>query len=73
MRILVTGVSGQVGGALAVRLGERAYPIDRKILDLARPADIPAVLGRLAPDIIVNPAAYTAVERPRKNSISPGG
>src|SRR2546429_5757885 len=62
-RILVTGVSGQVGGALAARLGERAYPVYRNILDLARPADIPAVLGRLAPDIIVNPAAYTAVDK----------
>jgi dTDP-4-dehydrorhamnose reductase len=63
MRILVTGVSGQVGGALAVRLGERAYPVDRTILDLARPAHIPAVLDRLAPDIIINPAAYTAVDK----------
>jgi dTDP-4-dehydrorhamnose reductase len=63
MRILVTGVSGQVGGALIARLGDRAYPADRSVLDLARPADIPAVLDRLAPDIIVNPAAYTAVDR----------
>ena len=63
MRILVTGVSGQVGGALVARLGDRAYPADRSVLDLARPADIPAVLDRLAPDIIVNPAAYTAVDR----------
>jgi dTDP-4-dehydrorhamnose reductase len=62
LRILVTGVSGQVGGALAARLGERAYPADRSLLDLARPADIPAVLDRLSPDIIINPAAYTAVD-----------
>ena len=63
MKILVTGVSGQVGGALVARLGERAYPVDRKILDLAQPADIPTVLSRLAPDVIVNPAAYTAVDK----------
>jgi dTDP-4-dehydrorhamnose reductase len=63
MRILVTGVSGQVGSALVARLGERAYPVDRKILDLAQPADMPNVLSRLAPDVIVNPAAYTAVDK----------
>jgi dTDP-4-dehydrorhamnose reductase len=63
MRILVTGVSGQVGGALVARLGEGAYPVDRKILDLAQPAHIPAVLNRLAPDVIVNAAAYTAVDQ----------
>jgi dTDP-4-dehydrorhamnose reductase len=62
LRIFVTGVSGQVGGALAARLGERAYPADRSLLDLARPADIPVVLDRLSPDIIINPAAYTAVD-----------
>jgi dTDP-4-dehydrorhamnose reductase len=63
LTILVTGVSGQVGGALAALLGERACPADRSLLDLARPADIPAILNRLAPDIIVNPAAYTAVDK----------
>jgi len=54
--------------------------VDRKILDLARPADIPAVLGGLAPDIIINPAAYTAVDKAEEepdlartvNAVAPG-
>lgn len=65
MRLLLTGVTGQVGGALAPRLESLATIISaqRSTLDLAKPQSIPAVLDRLAPDVIVNPAAYTAVDR----------
>jgi dTDP-4-dehydrorhamnose reductase len=65
MRILVTGVTGQIGSALLSRLPASATTItaDRSMLDLAAPQVIPATLDRLAPDIIVNPAAYTAVDK----------
>jgi dTDP-4-dehydrorhamnose reductase len=65
MRILVTGVTGQVGGALASRLPASATTLaaDRSVLDLAAPQDIPGTLDRLAPDIIINAAAYTAVDK----------
>jgi dTDP-4-dehydrorhamnose reductase len=65
MRILVTGVTGQIGGALLSRLPASATTIaaDRSMLDLAAPQAIPATLDRLAPDIILNPAAYTAVDK----------
>ena len=65
MRILVTGVSGQVGGALVERLrsGGTIIAADRTLLDLARSDEIPAALDRMAPDLIINPAAYTAVDR----------
>jgi dTDP-4-dehydrorhamnose reductase len=65
MRALVTGVSGQVGGALLAPLGEfsTVLPIDERQLDLAQTGTIAASLDRLAPDLIVNPAAYTAVDR----------
>jgi dTDP-4-dehydrorhamnose reductase len=64
MRVLVTGVTGQVGGALVARLRDEATIIaaDRAALDLAAPHAIPAALDRMAPDIIINPAAYTAVD-----------
>jgi dTDP-4-dehydrorhamnose reductase len=65
MRIVVTGVSGQVGSALLAplaRLGT-VIPADRSVLNLANPATIACALDRLAPDLIVNPAAYTAVDR----------
>jgi dTDP-4-dehydrorhamnose reductase len=65
MRILVTGVTGQVGGALVVRLRPQATILaaDRAVLDLSSPGTIPAVLDRLAPEVIVNAGAYTAVDQ----------
>jgi dTDP-4-dehydrorhamnose reductase len=65
MRVLVTGVTGQVGGAVSGRLAK--YPslqaTARGDLDLARPDEIAAALDRLRPDLIINAAAYTAVDR----------
>ncbi|MFN4016083.1 MAG: dTDP-4-dehydrorhamnose reductase [Reyranella sp.] len=65
MRILVTGVTGQVGSALATKLATfgSVVPADRSVLDLTRPEDIASRLDEIAPDLIVNPAAYTAVDR----------
>jgi dTDP-4-dehydrorhamnose reductase len=65
LRILVTGVTGQVGSALAGKLAKfgTVVPADRSVLDLTRPQDIASRLDEIAPDVIVNPAAYTAVDR----------
>lgn len=65
MRFLVTGVSGQIGGALSHRLRELGSVIaaGRGMLDLSQPSALPAQLDALNPDVIVNPAAYTAVDR----------
>lgn len=65
MRILLTGVSGQIGHALLAQLQTRGEIIraDRRLLDLTRPDLIPGVLDTLKPDLIVNPAAYTDVDR----------
>jgi len=65
MRILVTGASGQVGGALVTRLRapHMVVATDRAALDLSRPDAVAAVLDRLTPEVIVNAAAYTAVDQ----------
>lgn len=65
MRILVTGVTGQVGSALCSRLACVATVIsaDRAALDLTKPRQMALRLDELAPDMIVNPAAFTAVDR----------
>jgi dTDP-4-dehydrorhamnose reductase len=65
MRILVTGITGQVGGALVARLEGLGTIMgaDRAALDLSRPEAVADVLDRLAPSVIVNPAAYTAVDK----------
>jgi dTDP-4-dehydrorhamnose reductase len=63
--ILVTGASGQVGYEV-VRL---MAPIGRVVaprrpeLEMASPDSITEVLKRVRPDIVVNAAAYTAVDR----------
>jgi dTDP-4-dehydrorhamnose reductase len=65
MRTLVTGVSGQVGGALARVLAEQLPTVaaDRTRLDLSRPSEIASVLDQIQPGLILNAAAYTAVDR----------
>lgn len=65
MRILITGVTGQVGAALVPRLSPFGTVIsaDRTLIDMTRPGEIAGRLDELAPDVIVNPAAYTAVDK----------
>ena len=65
MRILVTGVGGQVGGALVPRLQKfgTVIPTDVDTLDFAKPDRLVETLDRLGPELIVNPAAYTAVDK----------
>jgi dTDP-4-dehydrorhamnose reductase len=65
MRILLTGVTGQVGAALRAPLecAGALVAADRSQLDLAQPENMAAALDEVAPDLIVNPAAYTAVDR----------
>jgi dTDP-4-dehydrorhamnose reductase len=65
VRILLTGRTGQVGGALCRPLADlgELIAVDRTQLDLSRPETIAGSLDLLKPDLVVNPAAYTAVDR----------
>src|ERR1700737_3368805 len=65
IRILLTGVSGQVGSALRGPLCSigTVLAADRTILDLSRPESLLAALDKLSPDLIINPAAYTSVDQ----------
>lgn len=65
MKILLTGKNGQVGWELAhalAPLGE-VIALDREALDLAVPDQIVSVVRSARPDVLVNAAAYTAVDR----------
>jgi dTDP-4-dehydrorhamnose reductase len=78
--ILITGTSGQVGGALLSLLGDRALRADRQQCDLSRPETLRAYLEAVRPAAIINPAAYTKVDQAegeedlahRINAESPG-
>ncbi|PSO16481.1 dTDP-4-dehydrorhamnose reductase [Bradyrhizobium sp. MOS003] len=65
MRILLTGTAGQVGGALLPLLQGRHDVIApaRAQFDLSKPEALPGKLDEFRPDLIVNPAAYTSVDK----------
>jgi dTDP-4-dehydrorhamnose reductase len=65
MRILLTGATGQVGAALRTPLESMGSVVaaDRSAFDLSQPERLARALDRICPDLIVNPAAYTAVDR----------
>lgn len=70
MKILITGKNGQVGRALVPalsRLGE-VTALDRASCDLSDPVSIVRAVEMARPDIIVNPAAYTAVDQAETDS-----
>lgn len=82
MRILLTGGQGQLGWEMRqclAALGEVIAP-DRHCLDLENPAQAARLVRETAPQVIVNAAAYTAVDKAESeeslarliNALSPG-
>ncbi|HLZ12326.1 MAG TPA: dTDP-4-dehydrorhamnose reductase [Candidatus Acidoferrum sp.] len=63
--ILLTGKNGQVGGELLRLLPQvgEVVAFGRDELDLSNPADIRRSIQEVRPQLIVNAAAYTAVDR----------
>lgn len=64
-RILIVGNAGQVGVELQrsfAGFGE-VIGVDREGVDLAQPDQVRALVRRVQPEIILNAAAYTAVDR----------
>jgi len=65
MKVLLTGSTGQVGYELARSLqgvGE-VVAVDRGAMDLSDLDQVRDVIRRVRPQLIVNPAAYTAVDK----------
>lgn len=65
MKALVTGVSGQLGKALLATRPEGwdCIALDRSALDLSDADAIARVVDTEQPDLVLNAAAYTAVDR----------
>lgn len=70
-KILLTGVNGQVGRALELAFARHNIPVkalDRAALDLTDAEAIRHTLQEFQPDLIINPAAYTAVDKAESES-----
>jgi dTDP-4-dehydrorhamnose reductase len=65
LKIAVTGANGQLGHQLVNKLNGvvTLAAFDRAALDISDQAQVDAVLLAFAPDIIINAAAYTAVDK----------
>jgi dTDP-4-dehydrorhamnose reductase len=66
MKILVTGRDGQLARSLVERGASRGLNIisvGRPELDLERPESIASAIAAAAPDLVINAAAYTAVDQ----------
>jgi dTDP-4-dehydrorhamnose reductase len=65
MRILLLGSGGQVGHELrrSLALLGDVVALDHPQVDLADPRGLPPIVRSASPDVIVNAAAYTAVDR----------
>jgi dTDP-4-dehydrorhamnose reductase len=63
-KILLTGVNGQVNHALKSKfLQHEVIALSREQLDLTKAHDIRRIIRDIKPDLIINPAAYTAVDK----------
>ncbi len=80
-RILMTGINGQLGQELQQTLAEYdVIGVGREMLDLTQPDKISQMMDEVKPDLVINAAAYTAVDKAESepeiakatNAIAPG-
>lgn len=61
---MLTGVSGQIGHAISSVLSDfQVIGLTRKALDLTDQNAIRRVIREIEPDLVIHPAAYTAVDK----------
>lgn len=73
MKILVLGSEGQLGRCLTDQINEKEHNIEfisRKNLDITNGRDTEDLLVNYQPDLIINAAAYTAVDAAEENPTS---
>ena len=66
MRILITGARGQLGNDLAAAAARRGFDplaLPRDKLDITSAGNVARIIAADRPDLVVNCAAYTAVDR----------
>src|SRR5580698_3374277 len=65
VRVLVTGVTGQVGSALvrSVTPGIELHALTHQQLNIADARAVNSTVAAVRPQLIINAAAYTAVDK----------
>lgn len=63
MKILITGARGQLGAELCRQLGDFAVGVDLPEFDLTDPESVDRRMCEVHPEIVINAAAYTQVDR----------
>jgi dTDP-4-dehydrorhamnose reductase len=71
LKIAVTGANGQLGHQLVQKLTGKVTlkAFDRESLDIANPSEVESTLSAFSPDIIINAAAYTAVDKAEQEQV----
>lgn len=73
MKILVTGKNGQVGHCLVKLLDAQTeleyLALDREQLDITNTLQVNKIVNDFKPNIIINAAAYTAVDKAEQESV----
>jgi len=65
MRVLITGAGGQLGVDLVAHCsaaGDDVTAADRSVIDITDARAVAALLADVRPDVVINAAAYTAVD-----------
>lgn len=71
MKVLVTGAAGQLGHDVATQFtasGHEVVAVSRRELDISRREQVLGVVGTVRPHVLVNCAAYTAVDACETNA-----
>lgn len=71
LKIAITGANGQLGFQLVKKLSGKVQlkAFDRAALDIADLSEVEKKLSDFAPDIIINTAAYTAVDKAEQEQV----
>ena len=70
MKVLITGAGGMTGAELVRQATERSWDVialGKADLDITDADAVEGIIGHARPDVIINAAAYTAVDAAEQN------
>ncbi|MDX2319975.1 MAG: dTDP-4-dehydrorhamnose reductase [Moritella sp.] len=72
-RVLITGQSGQIGQSITDRIQHQGWDVlftDIDTLDIANAKQVEAVFKTFKPDVVINAAGYTDVDRAEHDAVA---